>query len=243
MPTARVPVTKILDHLESHYGAQKVSWPIDPYEVLVWWHCGYPASDARCSAGWSGLRSRIGTQPEQILSAPAPKLTAALKGSGMVPELRAVRLKEIAARVQNEAQGDLRSALAAASRLKPDALCLAARKLLKKFPGISDPGADRILLFAGLAPIAAVPSNCPHVLVRLRRGIEHENYGTTYKEAQQEIDAGVPATLDARQRAFLLLKHHGQEICTRTKPKCESCPVSSLCAYFAGKRRGRSTAV
>lgn len=243
MPAARATVSNLLDRLESHYGEQKVSWPVDPYEFLVWWHCGYPASDARCAIGWEGLRKQIGTQPEQILAAPSPKLVAALKGSGMVPEIRAVRLKEIAARVQNDFGGDLRFALAAASRLSTHDLCLEARKLLKKFPGISDPGADRILLFAGIAPIAAVPSNCPHVLLRLRRGVEHENYGTTYKEAQQEIESGVAVTLDARQRAFLLLKHHGQETCTRTKPKCESCPVSSFCAYFAGKLRGRSTVV
>jgi endonuclease III len=39
----------------------------------------------------------------------------------------------------------------------------------------------------------------------------------------------------------LLLKRHGQELCKRTKPKCENCPVNSSCAFFAGGRRGRSS--
>ncbi len=43
----RVP--EILDALESFYGAQEPHWPTDPYEFLVWWHCGYPASDAACA--------------------------------------------------------------------------------------------------------------------------------------------------------------------------------------------------
>jgi endonuclease-3 len=168
-----------------------------------------------------------------LLKAPAPKLAKALKAGGMVPELRALRLKEVAARVQDECGGDLRAALTGPIS--------AARKLLKKFPNIADPGADRILLFGGITPIAAVPSNSPQVLVRVRRGQEHENYGATYKEAQQEIEAGVTVKFDARTRAYLLLKRHGQEICKRTRPKCDMCPVSSVCAYFAGHKRGRST--
>lgn len=59
--------------------------------------------------------------------------------------------------------------------------------MIKKFPNIADPGADRILLFAGVSPIPAVPSNCPHVIVRIMRGRERENYALTYKEAQEEI--------------------------------------------------------
>jgi endonuclease III len=153
----------------------------------------------------------------------------------MVPELRAMRLKEIAARVQDHFGGDLRAALTGP--------LAEVRKTLKKFPNIADPGADRIMLFGDIAPVAAVPSNCPHVLVRILRGSERENYGVTYREAQQAIEGEVPAKFDARVRAYLLLKRHGQEVCKRTNPKCHQCAVSSSCAFFAGNRRGRSTPV
>jgi endonuclease-3 len=113
------------------------------------------------------------------------------------------------------------------------------RKILKSFHSIADPGADRILLFAGIAPVAAVPSNCPRVPVRIQKGRERENYGVTYREAQQAIESGIPGKFDARVRAYLLLKRHGQELCKATKPKCDQCPVSASCAYFAGKHRGR----
>jgi len=53
------------------------------------------------------------------------------------------------------------------------------RRALKKFPNIADPGADRILLFGGMSPVAAVPSNNPHVLVRIQSGPEGKNYGET----------------------------------------------------------------
>lgn len=215
----------ILDDLESHYGLQVPDWPTDPYLFLVWWHCGYPQSDVACERGWMALNSLTTTDCDSLLKVSTPKLAAAIKVGGMVPELRAERLKEIAARVKDEFRGDLRQAL-----VGPIAQ---VRKRLKTFPGIADPGADRILLFAGISPIAAVPSNCPHVVARLVSGNDSDNYSHQYKRAQAAIEDGVAATFDARTRAYLLLKRHGQETCKRTKPKCEACPVSGKCAYYA----------
>jgi len=232
MRQAETNLVPILKKLEAFYGKQEPTWPTEPHLFLIWWYCGYPASDAACARGWESLQREVGTGLDQILAASPAKLAAALKPGGMVPELRALRLKEIAARIKDEYAGDLRAAL-----VGPIAQ---ARKILKRFPSIADPGADRILLFAGIAPLAAVPSNCPHVPVRILHGLERENYGVTYKEAQQAILEEVPEKFDARQRVYLLLKHHGQELCKRTKPKCERCPVSSSCAYFSGRRRGRS---
>jgi endonuclease-3 len=230
MPKAPSTLPQILTKLEAHYGPQEANWPTDPYLFLVWWHCGYPASDAVCGRGWEALNREVGTELEQILAASPTKLAKALKPGGMVPELRAMRLKEVAARVKDGFGGDLRAGL-----VGPLAT---VRKELEKFPGISDPGVDRILLFGGIAPLAAVPSNCPHVLVRIQRGQERENYGVNYREAQQGIEAEVPEKFDARTRAYLLLKRHGQELCKRTNPKCAECPVSSFCGFFAGKKRG-----
>lgn len=223
---------QLLDTLGAFYGQQQPGWPLDPYLFLVWWHCGYPASDAACRKGWESLTSRIGTDPDRLLSANPAKLALALKPGGLVPELRAMRLKEIAERVQKEFGGDLQAAL---SRMT----IAQVRASLKKFPGIADPGADRILLFGGISPVAAVPSNCTHVLVRIEHGQERENYGHNYRGAQQLIAAALPAKFDARIRAYLLLKCHGQTLCKRTNPKCSACPVSASCAFFAGKMRAR----
>jgi endonuclease III len=224
-----ITTPKLLDKLEAHYGQQEPCWPVDPYEFIVWWHCGYPASDATCTKGWDKLKSEVGIAPDNLLAATPRKLAAALKAGGMVPELRAERLKEVAMRVKDQLGGDLRAALAGPLS--------AARKTLKKFPGIADPGADRILLFAGIKPVAAVPSNGTQVMVRILKGKEHASYGANYGEAQEAIAAEVPETFDARTRAYLLLKRHGQENCKRSKPKCEECPVSAHCAFFAGHHR------
>lgn len=224
----RVP--ELLYQLECLYGRQEPCWPTEPYDFLVWWHCGYPASDSACAKGWDALKREIGVGPTQILAAGTAKLALALKAGGMVPELRAMRLMEIAARVENDYGGDLGAALVGP--------ITKVRQALKRFPNIADPGADRILLFGGIAPVAAIPSNCPHVLVRIRRGQERGNYGVTYREAQEAIEADIPKSFDARTRAYLLLKRHGQTLCKRNKPKCDDCPLNACCALFAGKSRG-----
>jgi endonuclease III len=225
------PLADLLSILESFYGPQQPSWPTDPYDFLVWWHCGYPASDATCARGWAALTKSIGTTPEKLLATSPEKLAAALKAGGMVPELRALRLKEIAMRVKDYLNGDLLTAISGPLDQ--------ARKELRKFPNIADRGADRILLFGHISPVAAVPSNCPHVLVRILLGRERENYSVTYREAQEAIATQTPATFEARTRAYLLLKQHGQATCKRTNPKCDQCPVNTKCAFFAGKHRGR----
>ena len=227
-----ISLIELLDRLEAHYGKQSPHWPTDPYEFLVWWHCGYPQSDVRCAKGWAALAAQIDITPKMILASPSDKLASALKLGGMVPEIRAQRLKEIAMRVHNQFDGDLLGALRG-----PPAH---SREILKQFPNIGDPGADRILLFAGIAPVAAVPSNNVSVMVRVLYGRERENYRVNYRQSQEAIEQALPPHVEARSRAYLLLKRHGQEICKRTKPKCDLCPVRLRCAYFSGRMRGRS---
>jgi endonuclease III len=224
-------VPKLLEVLESFYGKQEPSWPVDPYAFIVWWQCGYPPSDAACARGWEKLRSEVGIEPHVILQTRASKLAALVKSGGLVPQVRAERLKQIARRVRDELGGDLAAALRGPLSQ--------ARKILKTFPGIAEPGADRILLFAQIAPLAATPSNCPQILSRILHGRERETYRATYRESQEAIAAQTAETFAARIRAYLLLKRHGQELCKRTKPLCEKCPVRFGCLFGGYQRAER----
>ena len=223
MTLPRLTLSEILNRLEKFYGPQEPSFPVDPYEFLVWWYCGYPASDTACTKGWNSLARAVGIDLGTLLNAKPSTLAAAIKPGGMVPELRAQHLQELAFRVEVEFGGDLRAALAGPVPK--------ARKLLKSFHGIADPGADRILLFAGISPIAAVPSNCTGVLLRILKGAACENYSATYREEQKLIASDLPEMFDGRARAYLLLKRHGQQLCKRANPKCQECPLKLHCAY------------
>jgi endonuclease III len=224
---------KLLNRLEKFYGRLKPPWPTDPYEMILYTNCGYPATDTSCTKGFNALKKEVGLAPDDILAAPHAKLTELMRLGGIVPELRATRLKEIAALVKHAFAGDLRAVL---EKPVPE-----PKRALKKFSTIGDPGADKILLFSKAAPVPAVPSNCLHVPLRLGFGVESKNYAASYRSAQEAIRAELPEQCAPLIRAYLLLKHHGQELCKRSRPLCECCPVSSDCVYFETLRCRRSS--
>lgn len=238
MKKANPTLAQALDRLEELYGKQQAVGPNDPYEMILFVNCGYPATDASCTKGYEGLKREIGTKPEKILAVPKTKFAKCVGLGGIVAELRADRLKTIAQLVNEEFGGDLKWSLEKLLQEEveePGKGIRRAKKALKEFPVIGEPGADKILLFAGLAPVAAVPSANVEVPQRILFGEADKNYSRGYRAAQEAMAAELPVNFEARQRAYLLLKRHGHEICKRTKPKCEICPVSGLCAFFKEK--------
>ncbi|MGB7622409.1 MAG: hypothetical protein WBN92_08685 [Terriglobia bacterium] len=220
---------KILKRLEQLYGTQTPIGPTDAYEMVLYRNAGYPQSDDRSTKGFEALKKEIGLQPEEILGVPHKRLAEVMRAGGMIPELRASRLKEIAQIVKTEFDGDLHTVLK-----RPAA---EARKALKKFPTISDAGAEKILLFTKTAAVVALPSNCIHVPLRLGFGVERKNWAASYREAQEAVRAELPEKGDAYRRAYLLLKRHGEELCKSARPRCEECPVSAECRYYLGMRK------
>lgn len=202
--------------------------------MILYLNSGYPASDASCSKGFDALKREIGVKPQEILAAPNAKLAKLLRLGGIVPEQRAARVHEIARKVKSEFGGDLKAELKKRLQEKYQTSkgTHSAKKILREFPVIGEPSADKILLFSKLAPVAAVPSACLGVPMRIWFGKEGKNYAADYRKVREKLDAELPRTFEARQRAYLLLKKQGQEICKRSAPKCEICPLTALCAYI-----------
>ena len=206
--------------------------------MIVFLNCGYAASDAKCAKGFQALKREVGVPPEQVLAATKAKLARVMRPSVVMPIVCAERLREIARKTKNEFGESLKSALHKRifeAKDQPERGLKAAKKVLQEFPSIGEPSAEKILLFSGLAPIAAVPSAFVDVPIRLFVGEPGKNYVADYKAARGILDSGLPKTFEARQSAYLLLKKHGQEICKRSKPKCEICPLTEQCAYLQAK--------
>jgi endonuclease-3 len=157
---------------------------------------------------------------------------------GIMPAQRAERLRSIALAVKRECHGDLRATLSRRMRADtqhPDVGVRDAKRLLQQFPTIGEPGAEKILLFARLAPVAAVPSAFVAVPVRLWHGETGSSYSADYRRGREILSRGVPESFAARQRAYMLLKAHGRDICKRAAPRCEVCPVTGQCAYLRAR--------
>jgi len=196
----------------------------DPLAILVWENIGYLIDDVRRAELFAEFRKRIGLKAHEIANAPMTILTDIAKRGGMNPQTRAERLKEIGRLAILECDGDMVGTLKSLPLAK-------ARALLKKFPAIGDPGADRILLFAGVAPQPCLESNGLRAMVRLGFCAEAKSYSQTYKAAITALrEQGAP---DAEwlKRAYIVLREHGRALCKRSAPICEPCPLDRVCAH------------
>ena len=216
-------IAEVLDRLQDRYGEVASPAPEDPYALVIFLNCGYPASDECCAKGFAALEGAIGLNPAAILAADEAALTRAMVPGGMIPQLRAARLKAIAAAVHGLPGGDLRAALTANPAK--------AKAMIRRFPTLGEPAAERILLFCGLAPEAAAPASCLQVLTRLGLCDEGKDFPATYRAARAAIAAGVAEDFAARRRAYLLLKAHGHDLCRRSAPRCGKCPANAICPF------------
>ena len=210
-----------LDQLEDLYGAPEPAVPRGALEWILWENAAYLVPEEKRAACFRALKKRAGKSGAGILRARREELLELAQGGGMLPEQRVEKWLEIATTVQEEFDGDLEQVLA-----RPLAK---ARSALKKFPGIGEPGAEKILLFTGTHALFALESNGLRVLVRLGYAREEKSYSSTYRALRTAL-----APLENRgaawlQRAHLLLQRHGQELCKRTAPRCDDCPLRETC--------------
>src|SRR5271169_5170360 len=86
----------VIARLRKFYGDPPSPPVTDPFEQMLWENVAYLADDEKRARAFSQLRKTVGTSPKEILKAKPEKLLAATRLGGMVPEVRAERLRQIA---------------------------------------------------------------------------------------------------------------------------------------------------
>jgi endonuclease III len=213
--------------LREHYGRPTPLPTADPFELVLLENVAYLALPARRHEAFAQLESAIGTKPAAILAAD-PEALLQVTAHGILGGRFAAKLRECAEIALGKCGGDLSAAIRDAPAR--------ARRTLRLFPGIGEPGADKVLLFSGLAAELAPESNGLRVLVRLGLVEEKSSYARTYAASRQvKWDGAKGAT--ALQEAHLLLRQHGQTLCRNRLPRCGACPLESRCAYARSAAR------
>jgi endonuclease-3 len=217
-------LARVIDALEALYGRPKPPAATDPFEQILLENVAYLTSDERRAKAWKHFKVDVGTNPAEILAAPRSKLLA-IGSAGIVPAVTASKLRRIAEIALEEFGGDLRPVLQPPLR--------EAKKALRKFPSIGEPGAEKILLFAGSHPVLALDSNGLRVLLRLGFGRQDKSYAKSYKSAQDAAAPVQPPSTAWLIRAHQLLRRHGRELCKTNHPRCEACPLRKRCVFYA----------
>jgi endonuclease III len=200
--------------------------PSDPFRHILWDNIGYLIDDRRRRRLFDAFAEAVGLDPLRIAQADEADLMAIAQQGGMRPEERVQRWRTIASLIAERPPEHTHADLDAVLRALPLAR---ARTLLKRFPTIADPAADKILLFAGIAPLPALESNGVRVLARLGLFREDRTYAASYRAAITVLAAdGQPGCAWLAQ-AFLVLREHGKTLCKRGEPHCGPCLLSDTC--------------
>jgi endonuclease III len=223
----------IIDVLLNFYGRPEPPGVTDPLGMILFDNVAYLVSDERRAQAFNALRERVGLTPPEILMAHDETMLEVARLGGMRPAARVEKLRRIAQIALQEFDGDL-------DRVLKQSLAK-AKKSLKKFPGIGDPGAEKILLFSKTHPILALDSNGLRVLLRLGYGEERKSYSSTYRSTQEAVERELKKDYDWLIAAHQLLRRHGQELCKTTVPLCPQCPVKSSCRYYREHQKPETT--
>jgi endonuclease III len=228
MPFRALSLTDVVSRLEALYGPPEPPAITDPFEMIVADSASYLVDDDRRSRVFARLREEVGLDPDDILGTPTPVLVAVIRDGGMLPEQRAEKLAKAASMALEIGLKSLLELI----RTDPKK----AGKLLQKFPGIGEPGADKILLFSRAKRTLGADSNVLRVLVRLGFGEGDESkYTRMYRSAAEAVAPQLPEDYPWMIAAHQLLRRHGQEICRRSSPVCEACPLAQGCRWFLGQ--------
>jgi len=220
-PGSPVDLGQAIRTLRAHHGPPAPPPASGPFELILWENVAYLASPDRRREAFDRLKREIGTSPAAILAADQEALEA-VTARGILPRTFASKLRVCAEIALEKFGGNLAAAIQGSLD--------GAKRALRAFPSIGEPGAEKILLFCGKYPFLAPDSNGLRVLVRLGLAVEEKSYAKTYAAGKLAAET-LPARLTLFQEAHLLLQHHGQTLCRRNVPLCEICPLAVGCAH------------
>lgn len=194
-----------------------------PFEHVMWENACYLLTDERRQEVFEALRRQVGLEASKIDAAADSVLLPIATRGGMRPETRVFRWREIARIALSQFDGNLDAILE-----RPYA---EAKRALKQFPAIGDPGAEKILLFCGMASGLPLESNGLRVLTRMGWGRAQKDYGRMYRSVMDDLEPGLPRKAEQLAEAHLLLREHGKTLCKDKSPACSECPLANACDY------------
>src|SRR5260370_34342116 len=114
-----------------------------PFELVVWENAVSLLPGKRRSEVFDAVKQQVGMSAEAIFQASKEVLLPLATMGGMRPETRVFRWQEVARITLQQFDGDLDQILT-----WPHAK---AKKALQQFPNVGSPGAEKSLMFCGMA--------------------------------------------------------------------------------------------
>src|SRR5262245_2120943 len=131
-PSRAPRLAGIVEALEKAYGTPEPPRTTDPWELILRVNVVYLADDEDRERAFAVLKKEVGTRPAELLKASPKKLRRISSLAGILPDVCARKLREAAEIAESEFGGNVSQVV--------DWPVPKAKRALKKFPGIGDPG-------------------------------------------------------------------------------------------------------
>jgi endonuclease-3 len=214
----------LLHRLYRFYGLLPAP-PKDPFILFVWEVLSNHSTPLKRDKALASLKKLRALTPDSMWRLPIATLEPIVRSAGPYAENRLRNLRtgiEIFRRkrdLPNIIKGPLP----------------AARRAIKPLPQLGEQGAHRMLLFTANHVTMPVDARVSRVCRRLGYGEPHKDFSKTARSVRESICRELPSSLEAYQRAYVYLAHHGAMTCAEAYPHCSVCPLLKDC--LEGKKR------
>jgi endonuclease-3 len=205
-------VRRIRDRLRAEYGTPVLHPHHAPVDELVLTVLSQNTNDRNRDVAFLRLRERFGSW-DAVRDAPVDEIEDAIRPGGLAPT-KSVRIKAILEALDGDDLMDL-----------PDIPLDEARARLVALPGVGRKTAACVLMFSFGLPDVPVDTHVSRVGTRL--GLFRP--GASFEEMHDDANRFVPP--DEAHEFHVELIRHGRRTCHARSPRCEDCPLLSLCPY------------
>lgn len=194
----------------------------DPVDELIWTILSANTNDTNSGRAFRQLKATFGDDWEAVRTAPLEAIKAAIRTAGMYNQ-KAPRIVETLTQIKAQQGSYCLDHLATMD-------VAGALAYLTSLPGVGHKTASIVLLFCFNRASFPVDTHIQRISQRV---------GVSGRTDSPEKIKGIWEALLPAETYYALhvnLIRHGREICQARNPKCEICPLQSVCDYY--KRAG-----
>ena len=212
----------IFEGLLAHYGSQRW-WPAEtPFEVIVGALLMQQTAWRNVATAIKNLKAADLLGIHALAAAPLPVLRTQVRIAGLY-QTKPARLRNFCRHLLERSGGDLDRYF---RRPTPE-----VRADLLAQDGVGPETADSILLYAGGHPVFVVDAYTIRIGRRIGLFATDE-----YPMIQRFFERRMRGDVDRYREYHALLVAHAKSLC-RPTPRCEACPVRSICDFGRRPRR------
>lgn len=191
-------------------------WPADaPFEVIVGAILTQNTSWSNVEKAINNLKKNGRLTPKTLSSANTATIARLIRPSGYY-NIKAKRLKNFLNVLNKRFKGSLKNMLSAKQK--------ELRRVLLEISGIGPETADSILLYAANKPSFVIDAYTRRILSRhgfISKELSYDGLQALFME-------NLPHNTGLFNEYHALIVKTGKELCRKTRPKCDMCPLNEL---------------